>query len=104
MAPEMPPLFEDPAEPLFILRGSDPAAYLTMVIWSCLKSKRGDPQGAQHGIEIAFTMEAYARCRGMDADQAFAQWVEVLSESNARLQALVTCAVAERVQLGQRLQ
>ena len=104
MAHEMPPLFEDPSEPIFILRGSDPTAYLTLIVWSCLQSKRGDEQSAQQGVQIALGMEDYARRLGMDADQAYAQWTEVLAEANTRLQALLAAAVAERVQLGQRLQ
>jgi hypothetical protein len=102
MAPEPPPI--DPLEPFFFLRGSDPCAYLAAVMWSCLRSKRGDAQGAQYGIEMAQALEAYARSHGQDADQAFADWAQLLSEGHARFQALLTSAAAERMQLGQRVQ
>jgi hypothetical protein len=93
---------ETEQEPTFLLRGSDPAAYLAVLVWTCVQEKLGTiSQGQVIGAcTIASAMEQWARSQGLDVDRPFLAWAQLLSDAAVRLQA----TRVETLPPGQRLQ
>jgi hypothetical protein len=91
-----------PLEPTFLLRGSDPVAYLLTLVWACIHKKLGTISEAQ-AVEAMMTgsaMEQWARTQGLNVDRALQVWAQVLGDAGARLRDVGV----ERLPPGQRLQ
>jgi hypothetical protein len=92
----------DPIEPTFLLRGSDPAAYLAVLVWACVQErfrKTLDTETLQ-AFMTASAMEYWARSHGLDADRMLQAFIQILVDAAPRLQA----ARVETLPPGQRLQ
>jgi hypothetical protein len=87
MAPETPPTI-DPDEPVLLLRGADPAAWLAVLTWGCVHEKLGTfpPEQTLGAFWLANSMERYARAHGQDVDRMLAVWVHILNDAASRLQ------------------
>lgn len=75
-------------EPMFVLRGSDPSAYLIMLVWAAVSERLGTISRDQFSL-AAFTasaMEDWARAHGQDVQGAMQAWASILNDAATRLQ------------------
>lgn len=91
----------EPDEPMFVLLGRDPAAWACVTVWVKLRQLLGDTDEdkIEEARKCARAMEAWARAKGKNTEQAHAAFVTTIAEARSDMMPLPSWTTIARLVL-----